>query len=216
MGVIVSNDCNSPYRSGISGLLDWRAVVVAANGGANTISSLHIVTDVLGIKIPSVSPIFFTMVGLHALMGLACVIAGIAAMLSEKGKCRHTAFGTIYFWCLAVVFVSAAALSIVRWTEDYHLFVLGAFALATASFGRSAMKHRWPAWVRLHIGGMGASYILLLTAFYVDNGENLPGWKELPVVTYWTVPAAVGIPIIVWAMLRHPLAQSIAPPTVGR
>ena len=27
---------------------------------------------------------------------------------------------------------------------------------------------------------MGASYILLLTAFYVDNGKNLPLWRELP------------------------------------
>lgn len=164
-------------------------------------------TDVLGINIPSEPPIFLTVVGLHTLVGLACVIAGVGAMLSKKRKGRHTAFGTVYFWCLAAVFVSAIALSIARWAEDYHLFVLGALAFATALFGHSAMKYRWPSWVRLHISGMGASYILLLTAFYVDNGKNLPGWKELPVIAYWTVPAVVGIPIIVWAMLRHPLAR---------
>jgi len=164
-------------------------------------------TDVLGINIPSESAIFLTVVALHTLAGFACVIAGVAAMLSKKRKGRHTTFGTVYLWCPAAVFVSATALSIVRWAEVYHLFVLGALASATASFGWSAMKHHWPSWVRLHMSGMGASYILLLTAFYVDNGKNLPGWKELPVIALWTVPAVVGIPIIAWAMLRHPLAR---------
>ena len=45
--------------------------------------------------------------------------------------------------------------------------------------------------------------MLLLTAFYVDNGHQLPVWKELPAWTYWTLPALVGTPIIVWALLRH-------------
>jgi hypothetical protein len=99
-------------------VLDWRTVVDAANAGANTVSSRHIMTDVLGVNIPSESPIFLTVVGLHTLVGLACVITGIAAMLSEKRKGLHTTFGTIYFWCLAVVFVSATALSIARWADD--------------------------------------------------------------------------------------------------
>jgi hypothetical protein len=54
---------------------------------------------------------------------------------------------------------------------------------------------------------MGASYILLLTAFYVDNGKNLPLWKDLPSISYWTFPALVGIPIIIRTMLRHPLLR---------
>lgn len=45
--------------------------------------------------------------------------------------------------------------------------------------------------------------VLLLTAFYVDNGKQLPLWKELPVWTYWSLPALVGMPIIVWALLGH-------------
>jgi hypothetical protein len=73
------------------------------------------------------------------------------------------------------------------------------------------MKRRWPGWVRFHICGMGASYVLMLTAFYVDNGKNLPGWRELPAIAYWTVPAFVGVPIIIWALLRHPLARKANP-----
>ena len=58
-----------------------------------------------------------------------------------------------------------------------------------------------------HISGMGASYILRLIAFYVDNGRSLPLWKELPPVAYWLLPLVVGIPMIVRALLRHPLLR---------
>ncbi len=54
---------------------------------------------------------------------------------------------------------------------------------------------------------MGLSYIFMLTAFYVDNGKNLPFWKELPAIALWVLPAVVGIPIIVRALLRHPLLR---------
>ena len=116
-------------------------------------------------------------------------------------------FGKIYFWCLSALLVSATGLSLVRWAEDYHLFVLGTFSFGSAVIGRTARRHQWPRWARLHISGMGASYILLLIAFYVDNGKNLPLWKDLPAVTYWLLPSVVGTPIIVHALLRHPLLR---------
>ena len=57
--------------------------------------------------------------------------------------------------------------------------------------------------IDFHIVGMGASYIALLTAFYVDNGKNLPIWKDLPHVAYWTLPSAVGVPLILRALGRE-------------
>ena len=39
---------------------------------------------------------------------------------------------------------------------------------------------------------MGTSYVLLLVAFYVDNGKQLPIWKDLPHFTYWLLPIAAG------------------------
>jgi peptidoglycan/LPS O-acetylase OafA/YrhL len=163
------------------------------------------ITDIAGIEIPSTNPVFLAVVGIHILLGLACVVTGAIAMLSKKRAGRHPQNGTIYFWCLAGVFLTAAGLAAVRWAEDYHLFILGALAFAAAFFGRRARRGRWRQWVRLHITGMGASYVLLLTAFYVDNGKSLPLWKELPPVTYWLLPAVVGIPLIVRALLWHPL-----------
>jgi uncharacterized membrane protein len=165
-------------------------------------------TIVAGIVIPSTSPIFLTVVGLHILAGVGCVVAGAIAMLSPKRHGRHPTFGTIYYVCLAAVFVSATTLAAVRWEEDYHLFILGVLAFAAASLGRTARRQRWRAWVRLHITGMGLSFILLLTAFYVDNGKSLPLWKELPPISYWLFPGASGLPLIGYALLRHPLVRN--------
>ncbi len=68
-------------------------------------------------------------------MKYGCVVAGAIAMLSPKRSGRHPRLGTIYYWGLVAVFASATGLSVVRWAEDYHLFVLGALALACASLG---------------------------------------------------------------------------------
>jgi hypothetical protein len=167
---------------------------------------------VAGIEIPSSNPAFLAVVGMHVLLGLACTITGIIAMLSAKRTGRHPLFGSIYFWCLSGVFVTASALAAVRWAEDYHLFILGTLAFAAAYLGRMARRKRWSNWVMLHITGMGTSYILLLTALYVDNGKSLPLWRDLPPIAYWLVPAAVGIPLIVRALLWHPLARTPRPP----
>ena len=65
-----------------------------------------------------------TIVGFHVLLGIACVFAGAGAMFSPKARSRHSSFGEVYFWLLAVLFGSAAVLSVIRWEENYHLFVL--------------------------------------------------------------------------------------------
>ena len=165
------------------------------------------ITDIAGIEIPSTNPVFLTLVAIHALLGLACAIAGAIAILSRKRRGRHVSNGTIYFWFLAGVFMTAAGLAAVRWAQDYHLFVLGALSFAAAYLGRRARQDRWRHWVRLHITGMGSSYVLLLIAFYVDNGKSLPIWRELPSIAYWLLPAAGGIPLIVRALLWHPLTR---------
>jgi uncharacterized membrane protein len=165
------------------------------------------VTVIAGLPIPSTSPVFLAAVGLHGLAGLTCVASGAVAMLSRKGRDRHSTFGTIYVWGLVVVFLSSAGLAICRWSEDYPLFTLGSLAMASAWFGRAAMRRRWPGFVRHHIAGMGGSYVVLLTAFYVDNGHNLPVWRTLPPIAFWLLPSAVGAPIIAYALLRHPLVR---------
>jgi hypothetical protein len=50
---------------------------------------------------------------------------------------------------------------------------------------------------------MGVSYVVLLTAFYVDNGPHLPLWDRLPAIAYWTLPALVCTPLLVRGLRRH-------------
>jgi lysylphosphatidylglycerol synthetase-like protein (DUF2156 family) len=167
----------------------------------------HEPTIVLGIEVPSTDPAFLATAAFHVLAGLVCLATGGIAMLSEKSPGRHPSFGTMYYWSLSAVFASATALAVVRWAEDYHLFFLGALSFGAAFLGRTARRQRWRGWVRPHIICMGVSYILLLTAFYVDNGKSLPLWKELPSITYWLLPSAIGIPLIIRALLWHPRAR---------
>jgi hypothetical protein len=132
------------------------------------------------------------------------MITGLMAMFSKKRRGRHPQLGTIYYWCLSAVFATSTFLSAMRWTADYHLFILGALSFTAAFVGRMARRQ---GSIRLHIAGMGLSYILLLTAFYVDNGHSLPLWKELPSIAYWLLPSVFGIPLIVRALLLHPLSR---------
>ncbi|HEV2442464.1 MAG TPA: hypothetical protein VGT07_08065 [Steroidobacteraceae bacterium] len=176
--------------------------LVAANGES---------ISVAGLEISSRDSLFLAIVGVHVLLGLTCTITGLIAMLSAKRLGRHPRFGSIYYWCLAGVFVTVSALAAVRWREDYHLFILGALAFAAAYLGRRARRRRWRNWAKLHITGMGMSYVLLLTAFYVDNGKSLPLWRDLPPITFWLLPAAIGVPLIVRALWRHPLARTQGP-----
>jgi hypothetical protein len=165
-------------------------------------------TTIAGIAVPSTDPLFLTIVAIHIALGIASVITGVVAMLSTKAPGRHPTAGTFYYWLIVAVVATASALSFMRWAANYHLFILGMLTLAAATVGREARRRRWPNWTSMHIIGMGASYILLLTAFYVDNGKQLPLWKDLPHWTYWTLPALVGAPLIAWALLRHPLMRA--------
>src|SRR4029450_5874297 len=113
-------------------------------------------TVVLGIPIPSTDPVFLAIVGVHVLLGLAALITGAVAMLSKKGRGRHSNLGTVYFWSLFGVFVTMSTLSFMRWAENYHLFILGALSFTSAYFGRTAARRRWHQWQwpRLHLTGM--------------------------------------------------------------
>jgi hypothetical protein len=168
---------------------------------------MHDTTTIGGFTIPSSDPLFLGIVAIHVLLGIAAALTGLVAMLSVKAPGRHPRAGTWYFWMLASLFVTATALSVMRWAHAYHLFVIGTFALAAAIVGREARRRRMRSWVRLHIAGMGSSYVLMFVAFYVDNGKQLPPLSYLPPWTYWALPISIGAPLIIRALLRHPLAR---------
>jgi hypothetical protein len=157
--------------------------------------------------IPPGSTTFHLLLAIHIAAALTCVAAGAAAALTSKRPGRHPRLGTLSYRSLTVVIASAAWLAALRWPQDAYLLVLGALSFAAATLGRIARRRRWRwrrwRWIGLHLAGMSASYILLLTAFYVDNGKHLPVWKSLPHLSYWLVPSAVGLPLVARALARY-------------
>ena len=73
---------------------------------------------VAGIPIPSDSPAFLAVLGVHVLAGLGCVVVGVAAIVARKGPGRHASLGTLYYRCLMIVFASMSVLAAVRWAEE--------------------------------------------------------------------------------------------------
>ena len=163
-------------------------------------------TTIAGIVIPSTSPLFLAIVAAHVLIALVAVIAGAAAMRSVKGPGLHARFGTLYVWALLGAWMSASALAVLRWRQDWHLFLIGLFACVSALVARRAVRGARRG-ARVHLVGMACSYVLLLVAFYVDNGPQLPLWRALPPPAHWLIPSAVGALVAVRAFLRHPLTR---------
>jgi hypothetical protein len=149
------------------------------------------------------TPLFLVLLAVHVAAGLTCVVSGAGAAISKKSPGRHPTFGRAYYWALLVVFLSSSVMSVLRWSRDYDLFILGAIAFSAGSTGYSARKIRWRSWPTYHATGMGSSYVVLLTAFYVDNGPHLPLWDHLPTIAFWILPSLVGLPLIALALRRH-------------
>ncbi|WP_328854094.1 hypothetical protein OHB01_26320 [Microbispora hainanensis] len=136
---------------------------------------------------------------IHITAGITCVCCGAIAALTWKGSPRHRRFGRVYLWAWAVVYLTLTVMSVIRWRENVHLFVIGTLGLTAALTGY-VNRGRRPD---LHILAMGASYVLLLIGFYVDNGPRLPLWERLPTVAYWLLPALIGSALIARAIVRR-------------
>ncbi|WP_207957273.1 hypothetical protein [Rubrobacter tropicus] len=146
---------------------------------------------------------FEALVAVHVLAGLACVVAGSASALAQKRRGLHSAAGRVYLAAYAVVFATATIMSLAHWERDAHLFFVGATGFALAALGLAARRRRGRLSTPVHIVAMGGSYVALLTAFYVDNGPRLPLWRLLPPESFWILPSAVGVPLILRALTRH-------------
>lgn len=142
-------------------------------------------------------------IGVHVGCGMVAVLSGVGAMLTRKGSRRHRRLGQLYLLALAGLGVSAPVLAAVDRALRWHLVVLGALAVGAAAVGFAAARLARPARRGAHMTGMGAAYIAMLTAFYVDNGPRLPLWDRLPPVVLWLFPAVIGAPILLRARRRH-------------
>lgn len=161
------------------------------------------VIEIDGLVIPDAGGVFFAALAFHVLAGVVCVVSGAVAASARKRPGRHPRAGTVYLCGLLVLVITAGVLAVVRWPQDVHLLLI---ACLTAAFGGAGWwaRRRQPAgWMHWHGMSMAASYVALLTGFYVDNGPQLPLWDRLPTVAYWVLPAFVGVPLTWWALIRN-------------
>src|SRR5205807_6708257 len=97
------------------------------------------------------------------------------------------------------------------WEADASLFVLATIGYGFALGGYVARRFRkaplvmrvlGKQWIMAHIVGMIGSYIVLWTAFYVDNAHLIPGLKQLPPLTFWVLPTMIALPFLVVSLSR--------------
>ena len=158
-------------------------------------------SHILGTDVGSRAPLFLAFLAIHVLAGLTAVVAGAIAALARKGSPHHIRAGRVFYRAIMVLFLTAAALTAMRFRPDYHLLIIGTVAFAAAVVGVQHRRRHRPGDTG-HIAGMGIAYIAMLTAFYVDNGPHLPLWDRLPPLTFWFLPSVVGAPIIIRAIAR--------------
>ena len=162
---------------------------------------------------------FFLPLVVHALAGLMTGVAGIMAFRGPKRPGRHHRWGAGYVWAYTVVFLTATMLSVQRWEADAYLFFLAVIGYGLALCGYRARRFRQEPrvrympgkqWVVVHIVGMIGSYVVLWTAFFVDNAHRIPGLNQLPSLTFWVLPTVIGIPFTVLS-ISHFVPNIAAP-----
>jgi hypothetical protein len=139
----------------------------------------------------------------HSLAGLTTGVTGIVAFSMPKCPGRHDRWGIRYVWAYTVAFLTATILPVQRWEADAYLFVLATLGNGFALEGYAARRFRQEPqvrcvvgnqWVVAHIVGMIGSYVVLWTAFFVDNAHLIPGLNELPSPTFWVLPTVIALP----------------------
>jgi hypothetical protein len=158
------------------------------------------------------SEVFRVALAMHVIAGLTSVVSGVLAATARKRPGRHPTAGLVYLCGIAGVFGTAWVMSAIRWHRDWHLAVIATVAAGLASYGWLARRREL---LHHHAMAMGGSLIALLTGFYVDNGPQLPLWRLLPHWVYWALPAAMGVPLIWWALRRFDAGVSSRPASPG-
>ena len=151
------------------GLDDRRGQRGVTGAGGHGVRMGH--SRILGDEVGSTAPAFLAFLALHVMAGLTAVLTGAIAALAHKGSPRHIRAGRWFYRAITIVSATATALSVMRWRQDYYLFIIGTIAFTAATTGYQHGRHHRPSDTG-HIAGMGIGYTAVLTAFYVDNGPT--------------------------------------------
>jgi len=140
---------------------------------------------------------FNAMLVIHIIAGSVCLVSGFMAKVTRKKRnSKHPIFETAYHWFYVVVFLTAVIMAIAHWADSYYLFYIGIFSYAFALLGYLAVRIKWRNWIASHLAGMLGSYIAIITAVLVTNGDHIPLIDDLPHYAIWTMPTIIGTPLI--------------------
>jgi hypothetical protein len=154
---------------------------------------------------------FFLPLVVHALAALTTGVTGVITFSRPKRSGRHPKWGVRYLWAYTVVFLTAIILSVQHWPTDAYLVVLATIGYGFVLGGYGARRFRQKPmvrrilgkqWISAHIVGMIGSYVVLWTAFYVDNAHLIPGLEQLPTLTFWVLPSLIALPFLVVSLSR--------------
>jgi len=162
---------------------------------------------------------FFLPLVVHILAGLTTGITGVVMFSLPKRRGGHHRWESGYVWVYTVVFLTATMLSVQRWQADAYLFFLAVIGYGLALGGYGVRRFRQEPqvgdmpgkpWLVVHIVGMIGSYVVLWTAFFVDNAQRIPGLNQLPPLTFWVLPSLIGLAFLVVSLSRF------APKRIGQ
>lgn len=154
---------------------------------------------------------FFLPLVVHALAALTTGVTGVITFSMPKRSIRHPKWGKRYLWAYTVVFLTAIILSVQHLPTDAYLVILATIGYGFALVGYGARRFQQKPvmrrmlgkqWISAHIVGMIGSYVVLWTAFYVDNAHLFPGLKELPTLTLWVLPTVIALPFLMVSLSR--------------
>ncbi|TDF93015.1 DUF2306 domain-containing protein [Paenibacillus piri] len=138
----------------------------------------------------------------HIAAGTICLLSGACAIFVRKQKGLHTVLGETYHIHYIFVFLTAVIMSMMKWSELQYLFYIALFSYAQALYGYLARKLRWSNWLSKHIIGMLGSYIGIITAVLVVNGEPVTALTGIPKLSLWFIPTIIGSPLIFFTTRR--------------
>ena len=128
---------------------------------------------------------------MHIGAGIFALIASLLAVLSAKGKKLHIQSGRIYFWAMAVIFVTAIPMALISGNQFLFITAVFSFYLAFAGIRFARNRSGIPAtidWIAVSLMLLsGAGMWLLAVLHLMDNNPDF----IVPVV-FGTLALALG------------------------
>lgn len=105
---------------------------------------------------------------IHVFTGMSALLFGLIAMVTKKGSNKHKNAGSIFYWSMIFVAITALFLSIIN--ESIFLFSIGIFSYFMTHFGRrmvinKSLKASLSDWIILSIATLNS--ILMIITFSI-------------------------------------------------